>query len=380
MSVNLKSLKETFGKLTTKFKNTTSVTIEDITVKMDLITPQQEAESQKYALEILSDLKDSDDASQPHLLMYWDRMRTRLLSFAIKELNGEVLPDYIETGEFTKERKPIKMERSKALLGIIQEWTRPLVHSFFFSYGKMAEEAEIEADKYISYSSKNVDTHIELLEARLERLKQSKIQQVTTAVSNVTSQVESINKIEETRRQERQDIIASPSPRDQPSEEPTEPEITDTDIEAMMSSPIKKPVTPTEEPRKIPDPPVNSERGSFSKPVADESVNYIPPVKTDDAPEFSYDLSQPKNKHEKVTPMAAKESPEALSTLSQIKRTVEKTGMDQFLSTIQPKDQTFVRRYGLEKYASALDDGSIVQWRQADAKKKPMPAPLPHNR
>lgn len=399
MAIDLKSLKASFSKLSNKFKNRATFTIEDVTVVMELLNPQQEADCQKYALEILGDLKEGEDASQPYLLMYWDRMRARLLSYSIKELNGEVLPEYIETGEFMKDKKPIRMERSKVLLGIISEWSRPLIHSFFFSYGKMAEESEIEADKYINYSSKNIDTQIELLESRLERLRQSKIQQVKDASSQITAQVENINKLEEARRQERQDIINSSSPirtskkeesENKSTEESVEEsletkegeKVSDDDILNMMSSPLKKPVNPEDiKPVEQQKPLSPHEKGSFSKPVADETTNFIPPRKNENAPEKYYEPPKPKNwDEEPIRPLPqSPTTPVEVKTIDKIREVLKSGSMDQFMATVQVKDQTYIRRFGIEKYAQAVDNGTILQWRAAsdNTKKKSSVVPSP---
>jgi hypothetical protein len=399
MAIDLKSLKATVGKLSDKFKNRTVVTIEDTSFALELITPLQEAECQKYALEILQDLKEGEDASQPYLVMYWDRMRDRCLSFAIKQINGEDIPEFLETGDLTKDGKPVKMERSKILLGMIRQWTRPLLHALFFAYGKLAEDAEVDADKYIDYSSKNIDTHIEIMEGRLERLRESKAAQVKNTVSLVTSQMENYAKAEEARRQDRQQIIDSPNPigkepnLSKPTVSDKEPKednytevdeaLVDLDTDSIMSVPLKEPNKYVPETN-----PVNKNKGSFTKPEPDENVNFVPTKanRNDEPPEVFYYPPKGKNWDEiesdpvKSEPVKSRADKQA-GTLEKIKGSILHGSMDQFLATLQPKDQSFVRRFGIEKYAKSLDDGTINEWRASNDKRKvPMPSPVPQQK
>ena len=335
--------------------------MDGLDVEMDLLTPHEEAECQRYALEGIKSETEGEETetTNPIIVIYYDRMRACILAYAIKSINGEEIPNYIFVpSEKSQKGSQVRIEKHKAMIDIIGGWTRPLIHALFHSYGRMLEEVEIEADKYISYNPKNVDTQIAIVEQRLERLKQIKQQQIKSAVDTFSVQVKASDTVDEKRGEEIKDLAYQNIDKTTP---PTTSDLLDTplpiDYNAMMGKPPVNKQPTTQQPETN-----QNQNGSFSKPVADPHANYVPPTSTNNSPPEHYlETPKPRVWDEERSPSEVNQS-QLPPKLDSIKKTVLEVGMDNYLKTISLKDQAYIRRFGLEKYAASVEDGSIGGW------------------
>ena len=144
------------------------------TITLRVILPHEEVEAQKHAAGALNE----GDEGEHSAVDYLDRFRIACLSHALVAVGDQDFRhvDYVATGEFLANEKPIKVPRYKAMRILLGRWTRSTLTAVFARFSDLVHAAEIESEKQIEYEPSSIPAEIDRLQKRVEDLK-SQVQQ-----------------------------------------------------------------------------------------------------------------------------------------------------------------------------------------------------------
>jgi len=147
-------------------------------VVLRLLTPQEELEVFQYARSVIEDIPE-DERDIALTTLYFDRFRVGTLSKAVISIGDWELPsenDTVMTGETLENGKPVSIPFRVAFRDEMSTWGRPLLERMFAKYGELMEQVSARARKAIEVEQVDYDTEIEQTEARLEELRQAKVE------------------------------------------------------------------------------------------------------------------------------------------------------------------------------------------------------------
>jgi len=168
--LNLKDLKSALAKVADLSNTERSFLIKGEKITLRVLTPNEEIEVQKRAMEAI---KEGEDTNQVVAADYIQRFRTHTLSYAIIQINELDLRDvkYIETDETLPNGVKIKITKHEALESIISSWGREMLSAVFKKFGELSEAVEADVEESVVYEPEILEKEIERLEQRLVELK-----------------------------------------------------------------------------------------------------------------------------------------------------------------------------------------------------------------
>jgi len=173
MSINLQALEQALAAVEEVGKGELSFEINNTTMTLRVLMPEEEVEVQKYAAVALN---SGEEGEQHTAMAFLDRFKTAIISYALVEIDDLDLRDaeFIETGEKLPNGKIVKIPKAEALQKIIRGWTRHLLIGVFRKYAELLAKVEKVAEDSIEFEPVDIDTEIQRLEERLAELRESK--------------------------------------------------------------------------------------------------------------------------------------------------------------------------------------------------------------
>jgi hypothetical protein len=269
--------------------------VEDTTVSMRPLLPQEEVAAQQYAAALLEDDEDADDdrvLSRASALRYFDQFRTEVIAYALVQVGDLQLRDitHIETGETLENGTPVRVAKHVALRELISaEWSRAMITICFSRYGDLVTKIAEKADKIAKSSLADLDAEIERVEKRLDDLKDERERRATGDPSVTTQQIRSLvaagealeQEVDQTIDMAREERRAADAIRRAAMEE-----LENEDAEALADLEVGVPAEPEPEPE--------PERQSVVPPKASPPTKKVtPPSDVDTPPGFVSSFADP---------------------------------------------------------------------------------------
>jgi len=146
--------------------------VKGVPVTMRVALPEEENDVQAYALEAMP-RKEEEDPDPGAGNRYIDRFKLATLSYAIVGI-GDVDfrgVTHVETNEVLNNGMKVRISRHEAMRQIIHQWTGILRTRLFKKYSELLVKVERDAEDAIEYAPSDLDTEIERIEERLNKLK-----------------------------------------------------------------------------------------------------------------------------------------------------------------------------------------------------------------
>lgn len=263
--------------------------VEDTTVAMRPLLPQEEVTAQQYAASLLEEEagEDADDKvlSRASALRYFDQFRTEVIAYALVQVGDLDLRGvtHIETGETLESGVAVRVAKHIALRELISaEWSRAMITVCFSRYGDLVTKIAEKADKIAQSSLSDLDAEIERVEKRLEDLKEERELRAAGDPSVTTKQIRSLisagealeREVDHTIDMAREERKAADAIRRAAMEE-LEQEDADALEDLESGIPSSEPPPPAEPP--VSEPPAPAEpRQSVIPPRADPPTKKVP--------------------------------------------------------------------------------------------------------
>lgn len=236
--LNLDLLKESASAITDACIGETECHINGVRLVLRVLTPKQETEVQRYAIEVYQALDDDDEEDSADTLEYFDRFRIALLSHAIVQIGDQDLRDleYIPTGKKLQSGAEVKIPKEQALREIVRGWTRVVHINLIEYYHQLSGLVESRSLDAIEFQHSDLDTEIQRLTERIQKLEEQR--------THKALQKESIFKTIYDR------VYESGKDDTKPAEEPEEGQIpVESEIEEVEEAPVERqPAYPTSAP------------------------------------------------------------------------------------------------------------------------------------
>jgi hypothetical protein len=181
----------------------TTVYLGDLSVTLRVMTPEEEAEVQRYANQAL----DDDGTGNP--TEYIDRMKLAMLSYAVVAVGDFDLRavSFVETGDKLDTGVPIKEPKYLALRKLVSKWTSSIRTCLVRAYSDLGIRVEQQAEASFKYNPIDVKTEIERLEKRIDQLKKELENQTKSQTSYFSQMVQEVAKSDETEKQQHQEAV-----------------------------------------------------------------------------------------------------------------------------------------------------------------------------
>lgn len=207
--LDLNALTSAFAHIGALGKGETTIIVDGVSMSLRILHPFEDAEVQRYA-------RGDDDDKTEENVVFIERYKHAVLARAIVQIGSLDLRDVtsIPTGDVLPSGVPIHVDKTKALLGIVSQWSRLATQAVFKQYADFQTRVEAETEARIQYSQDHLDAEVARLRNRLEELTfRQSLQSDEVAPSTVTSQVAEMDDVISTRAAEaRQPIPASAPP------------------------------------------------------------------------------------------------------------------------------------------------------------------------
>jgi hypothetical protein len=261
MQITLESLSRVLEPISSIGQEEATFEVNGLTVAMRVLTPEQEAEVQKFANEVFATKSEGDSEDTARGMEYLERFRLAVVSHAICAIGDTDLRNvvYVETGEKLPNGVAVKVPTATALRNLItrQRWSGTIRLGLFRKYGEIVSKVEKKSEAAIEFEPSDTEAEIERLEARIAILRKEKEDKNAPLLSSVSGLVKEVVAQDTTQQQEaqenltrldamREDRLAAQEagPAQEPSAEtpPWFPEATAP--EAPASPVARQPVTP----------------------------------------------------------------------------------------------------------------------------------------
>lgn len=173
---SLEDLKAEFAPMEELSHVEKEVKVENMTIVIGLVDPDDEVKVMAKAEEVFEAFGEEDKSSST-VTAHFDVFRKQTLSYAIKSVNGKVIPNKVATGKYLSNGTEILSSKNEALMEIINTWSRAVIQQLFAKYGEVIREAEYKATDAIQPDPLNLDDEIERLENLVKDLKEKKEEQ-----------------------------------------------------------------------------------------------------------------------------------------------------------------------------------------------------------
>lgn len=209
-----------------------------VKVTLRVMLPEEENEVQRYAAKALpAPLGDEDEVEQAtsvDQLDYIERFKVAVLSHALVAVGTSDFRDlkFVETGEELDNGKKVKIEKHVALRQLLQKWSGALRTRLFQKYAELLDVMEKKAEEAIEFEPSDIDTEIERLEKRLEKLREKQERGKPSVASGLKAQITAINEME------------NPLPGDETPESPEAPQEPQEPQEPQAEAKPRKPIVP----------------------------------------------------------------------------------------------------------------------------------------
>lgn len=270
MRITIEALEAAFAPIEEVGKGEVTFPINGVDITMRRILPEEEAEVHRYAVAFA---KTSDDNSG-NGMEYIERFKLGVLSHSVVCVGATNLRDveYVETGEVLGNGNAVKIRKVEALRKTFSKWSTTVRVAMFRKYSNLISEIEQKAEKVIQFDPTDVDSEIERLEERLDRLKELREQNKLSLESEVSKIIKSISSDGEP---EQPVPVAARPPQPEPVTPPVRQSAVPVAVKPAQPQPQPQPRVQTA--RVVPDPADYAagmdEQDSFINPGDHESMD-----------------------------------------------------------------------------------------------------------
>lgn len=268
--MDLNALKQAFAPLEKVGRDESTFEVAGQQITLSPLLPKQEAEVQKYASGILSEIQieegldDAAQMSRASALDYLDRFRIEIISASIVQINDLDLRgvESLETGEVLDNGTPVRVPRRMAMRQIVQGWSRAMLTICFAKYGELLQKIADEAEVLASETVADLDAEIDRVEARLARLREERDMRAKGDPSVTARQIQGLINADKALREEAEAAseVASEFARKQRAEEQGPPSPDPAPVPTQASpTPQRRPVIPPTAPPPTAAPPPPAE-------------------------------------------------------------------------------------------------------------------------
>ena len=213
MQITMEALELALAPIEEVGKGELEFEVNGTTVTLRRMSPEEEAEVQRYAAEALV----SGEEAAKNAASYIERFKLATLSCALVQLGPMDLREvkYVETGEKLETGVAIKVPRVEAMRKLLLKWSSTVRIAMFRKYSNLLTQIETKAEKSFTFDPDDLDTEIERVEERLERLKDLRKQNQEDLESEVSKVVKKVANEDE----RKQRVKDGDEPEDGPIEE-----------------------------------------------------------------------------------------------------------------------------------------------------------------
>ena len=139
-----------------------------IPVTLQMLTPEEESEAQKFATVAIA-----DDESFVAATSFLERLKLGVLSYALVKVADQDFRDgdgFIETGEMLG-GKPVREPRYLAMRKLILRWPGSIRTAMFRKYTELLDIVEAKTEAAILFEPSDKEAEIERLQKRVDELK-----------------------------------------------------------------------------------------------------------------------------------------------------------------------------------------------------------------
>jgi len=168
MQITLESLERAVAPIEELGQGESSFSVGTTTITVHALLPEEEAEVQNYASQVLG------EESSP--LDYIERFKKSVLAYAIVEIGGQDLRGVtsLETGEKLDNGKFIKIPKVDAMRQIVGKWTGSVRTGVFRKYIDLVSRIEDRARQAILFDPTDRDSEINRLTKDIAKLEERK--------------------------------------------------------------------------------------------------------------------------------------------------------------------------------------------------------------
>lgn len=194
MQITLEMLEQALAPIEQIGKEEVSFEVNGTTVTMRRLSPEEDADVQKFATSALKNEETTANA-----LDYIERFKLAVLSHAITSIGGMDLRDvsFIETAEKLDNGKNVKLPRVDAMRKLLLKWSAPIRVGMFRKYGDLLTRIEQNTESLFKFDLVDLDTEIERVEERLEQLKDAREKSKEGLADDVANIVRTVVKEDE---------------------------------------------------------------------------------------------------------------------------------------------------------------------------------------
>lgn len=149
--------------------------IKGTSVVMRVLNPKEELEIQRWAQRGVLEASPEDQEKDNSLAVeYLNKFKLGCLSYSIVEVNGLDLrdQDFVSTGEVLPNGQAVKIKRTEAVRGMLEDWPRPLLTAVFRKFNEIMERCEINSDKAVEFNPPDLESEIQRVLQRLQTLEE----------------------------------------------------------------------------------------------------------------------------------------------------------------------------------------------------------------
>lgn len=173
LALSLKDLQAVMAPLTEIGKGEATFEVDDLTITIRTLTPEEEISIQRHARGALT---EGDANDQINALDYLDRFRAGCLGHAIVQIGDMDFRGVttVETGDTLPSGVTVKIKKHEAIMQVIEPWSRPMMVAVFNRFTSLMERIEENVEKSLKYDDDHIEAQIARLEEKLAELKATK--------------------------------------------------------------------------------------------------------------------------------------------------------------------------------------------------------------
>ena len=196
MQITLEALEQALAPIQEIGQGETTFDISGTAITLRILLPEEEAEVQKYAGQVLNPNGEDNRSNAAEFL---ERIKIGTLSHCITAIGAQDLHDveFIETAEKLANGNAVKITRVAALRKLLLKWSNPIRLALFRKYAELVASVERQAESAIKFDPVDIDAEIERLESRVSQLKALKEANAAGLASEMSKMVQSVVSDEE---------------------------------------------------------------------------------------------------------------------------------------------------------------------------------------